>query len=460
MKFETDMPLQQLLKTIQDISQGHYSDDIMALTGSETPEPIRTIAEAMGMMMVKVEAREYQLELMIKELEELNETVKNNTIATVSAMASALAARDTYTVGHVERVAEYCCQIAKAMELSEQDIEYIRLGGLLHDMGKIGFPDALFVPHEKNNKSEIIKKIVKHPATGAEILAKLDFLGPAVEYVHCHHEKLDGTGYPRHLSGDDIPLGARIIAVADTFDAITTDRPYQKGRSEQEALQILQQEAGVALDADVVHFFTKVLKEEERKIEGLYDKKSSYELLEDIDIFKIINLQKGSTVADLACGRGTYSKVLARHIGEKGTVFAVDLWQNGLAFLDRQLLNKDITNENIITLRADVGRHIPIEDKQVDFCLMTTHLHYLQENGLVSRAIRECARILRKKGTLVIIEFNPDSIRLAEFQGTGSQVMSPEQIITAIAPHGFTWVQTEPLGQDLQLCLFRKGKGA
>lgn len=452
------MAQQRLLEIIQDIAHGHYSNDIMALTGPDTPEPVRSIAEAMGMMMVKVEAREYQLELMVDELKELNQTIKDNTIATVSTMASALGARDTYTEGHADRVAEYSCQIAEAMELPEEDIDHIRLGGLLHDVGKIGFPDALFTPHDKKNSPDIVQKIVKHPTTGAEILAHLDFLGPAIEYVHCHHERPDGKGYPRKLAEDDIPLGSRIISVADTFDAITTDRPYQKGRSEEEALQILQQGAGKLWDADVVHFFAQVLTEKEKTLQNLIHKQSSFALVEATAFLKAINIQKGSTVAELACGRGTYSKILADYIGKKGTVYAVDLWQNGLALLDRQLLNAEVDNENIITLRSDVGRHVPIEDKLVDFCLMATHLNCLKENDRISRAIRECARILRKKGTLAIIEFHPESKHLAEYQLTTSKVPHPEEIITDVTSNGFVWLKTEPIGADLQLYLFRKGK--
>ena len=118
------------------------------------------------------------------------------------------------------------------------------MAGVLHDIGKIGFPDALFNDHGKKNPPELVKEIIKHPKLGAKILSDLDFLGPALEYVHCHHERLDGSGYPRHLEGEQIPLGAQILYVADTFDAITTDRPYQKGSSPEEAIGILRKMAG------------------------------------------------------------------------------------------------------------------------------------------------------------------------------------------------------------------------
>ena len=242
----------RLLEIIQDIAEGRYSDEIMELTLDETPEPIRTIAEAMGLMMVKVEAREFRLERLIEE-------IKSNTIATVTAMAQALGARDQYTQGHAERVADLAAAMARELGLDEEEVEYIRLGGLLHDIGKIGFPDTLFDTHGKKNPPEVIKEIVKHPGIGHDILAGLDFLGPALEYVLGHHERLDGTGYPRRLQEEQIPVGARILSVADSYDAITTDRPYQKGSSRERALEILNSLAPHRLWSPAVEALTRVL---------------------------------------------------------------------------------------------------------------------------------------------------------------------------------------------------------
>ena len=111
------MAIDRLLEIIEEIAAGNYSNDIMELTHEDQPEPVRIIAEAMGLMMVKVEAREYRLELMIKELEELNNKIRQNSINTVSTMAHALAARDAYTEGHAARVADLACQIARQMGL-------------------------------------------------------------------------------------------------------------------------------------------------------------------------------------------------------------------------------------------------------------------------------------------------------------------------------------------------------
>ncbi len=251
--------LNRLLEVIKDISAGRYSSDVMELTRPDVPEPVHTIAEGMGLMMVKVEAREYHLEMLIKQLEEVNRQIRHNTIATVSAMARALAARDAYTEGHAERVGQIAGLIAGEMGLAEGEAELVGLAGLLHDIGKIGFPDCLFLPHGGNNSKEIVREITRHPTTGAEILKDLAFLGTALSYIRCHHERPDGRGYPSRLKDADIPLGAKIIAVADAFDAITTDRPYQKARTFHEALDILKNGAGTKWDLDCVAACERIL---------------------------------------------------------------------------------------------------------------------------------------------------------------------------------------------------------
>lgn len=259
--------LAHLIDVIGTIAAGNYSNDIMDLTRSDIPDPIRSIAEAMGMMMVKVEAREYQLELLINELRELNEQIKRNSLQTVSAMAQALEARDAYTRGHAERVAAIASDIAREMGLDEQAVELIRTAGVLHDIGKIGCSDRIFQTHGAKNPPDVVKEIREHPGVGAEILKQLDFLGEAIELIHAHHERIDGKGYPKHLNGEEIPLGARIIAVADGFDAMTTDRPYQQGMTHVAALEILRQQAGAKWDAECVAAFERIhLKKREQDV--------------------------------------------------------------------------------------------------------------------------------------------------------------------------------------------------
>lgn len=251
--------VQRLVDIIEEIAQGNYSNDIMALTTDDQPEPIRTVAEAMGLMMVKVEAREYQLEMLIEDLKALNEKIKKNTIKVVSAMANALAARDTYTEGHASRVGDLACRVARRMDLNQENVESIRLAGILHDIGKISFSDQLFQQHGKRNPPELVKEIIKHPTVGADILQDLDFLGPALNYVRYHHERPDGKGYPKRIEGDKLPIGALIVAVADSYDAMTTDRPYQKGMTPEVTLEILKKHAGTKWDETCVSALEAVI---------------------------------------------------------------------------------------------------------------------------------------------------------------------------------------------------------
>jgi putative nucleotidyltransferase with HDIG domain len=257
----------RLLNVISDIAEGRYSDDIMQLTRDDVPETVRTIAEAVALMMVKVEAREFRLQQLVEELKELNEQVRKNTVAVVTAMAHALAARDTYTEGHASRVAELSHAIGREIGLTGEELEYVRLGGALHDIGKIGFPDILFADHEGKLPSNLVKEINRHPSIGAKILKPLDFLGPAVDYVSAHHERLDGRGYPRGLKDGQIPLGAQIISVADIYDAVTSERPYQETRSPDEALAILRDIAGKRIRMDIVEALERVLSRDDSPLE-------------------------------------------------------------------------------------------------------------------------------------------------------------------------------------------------
>jgi putative nucleotidyltransferase with HDIG domain len=251
--------LDLLLEVIRNIGDGNYSNDITPLANDMVPEPLRSIADAVGMMAARIKSREHHLDLLIEELQGLNEQVRRNTVKTVEAMAQALEARDARTRGHAERVGDIAAEIAREMGVAEAAIETVRVGGILHDIGKIKFTDRLFQANEGGNTPGMIKEITQHPTTGAEILKDLDFLGDALEFIHAHHEQPDGKGYPRQLEAPDIPLGARIIAVADGYDAMTTDRPYQKAMSPAAALEILRTYSGTKWDSECVAAFERVL---------------------------------------------------------------------------------------------------------------------------------------------------------------------------------------------------------
>lgn len=239
---------QELLACIKRIAAGEYSDDILQLTKPEYPQEIREMAEAVGLMMVRIEAREYSLELLLEKL-------KDNALKTVLGLANALSARDIYTKGHAERVSRYAERLARRVGLDEEEVEHVRIGGMLHDIGKIGFSDRLLSNQDTRPDPDMLVEIKNHPTWGMQILQELDFLGPALEFVHSHHERMDGKGYPRGVPAGELPEGARILAVADCFDAITTNRCYQQGQSAEAAFAILRKLAGDHLDPELVEAF-------------------------------------------------------------------------------------------------------------------------------------------------------------------------------------------------------------
>jgi putative nucleotidyltransferase with HDIG domain len=172
----------------------------------------------------------------------------------VGSLAQALDARDAYTAGHSRRVSEYSCAIARVMNLAEPDLETIRVGALLHDVGKIGISD-LVLQKPGRLTAEEDQLIRQHPVIGRRILENVQGLESSLSVVELHHENWDGTGYPRGLKGEETPLCARIVKVADAYDAMTSDRPYRRGMSHAEALSVLKNAAGSQMDVSVVEAF-------------------------------------------------------------------------------------------------------------------------------------------------------------------------------------------------------------
>lgn len=170
---------------------------------------------------------------------------------TLDALAGALEARDPYTQGHTKRTAAYAESIAGAMGLDAETRTVLGRAALLHDLGKIGTPDAILRKEGPLTPAER-GEINRHPADGARILRGVAFLRGEAELVRHHHESYDGSGYPDGLAGGAIPLGARILAAADTLDAMTTDRPYRKGLSFSEARAELERRAGAQFDPAVI----------------------------------------------------------------------------------------------------------------------------------------------------------------------------------------------------------------
>ncbi|MRR06139.1 MAG: HD domain-containing protein [Deltaproteobacteria bacterium] len=184
----------------------------------------------------------------------LYEDMRNLFISTVSSLANAIDAKSPWTKGHSERVMNIAAKIAEEMGLSDLFVEQIKIAGLLHDIGKIGILEELLEKPDKISDEEF-PPMRLHPEKGVAILAPIEQLQDILPAIRHHHERYDGTGYPDGLKGEEIPLQARIVAVADAFDAMVSDRPYKKGFSVQKALKVIEMGAGSQFDPFVVECF-------------------------------------------------------------------------------------------------------------------------------------------------------------------------------------------------------------
>lgn len=180
--------------------------------------------------------------------------------ATIRGWAQALDLRDRETEGHSQRVTELTVQLARAAGLSDEQIAHIRRGALLHDIGKLGVPDAILRKPEPLTEDEWAM-MRKHPNYAYSMLSPIEYLRPALDIPYCHHERWDGTGYPRGLKGEQIPLSARLFAVADVWDALLSDRPYRPRWRREEALDYIRSQSGKHFDPDVVELFLRVIGE-------------------------------------------------------------------------------------------------------------------------------------------------------------------------------------------------------
>ncbi len=190
----------------------------------------------------------------------LYEKLEQSYLSTIITLSGVVEARDQYTDKHMKDISEYSVQIAKKLKLPDNEIENIRKAALLHDLGKISVPDNILMKAGKLSEEEM-HVIKKHPSNGAKLIEKVEPLKHARVIIKHHQECFDGTGYPDGLKEKDIPLGARIIAVADAFGAMTTDRPYRKALSINEAVNELKKYAGSQFDPEIVEIFISILKE-------------------------------------------------------------------------------------------------------------------------------------------------------------------------------------------------------
>jgi len=180
-------------------------------------------------------------------------------IATISTLVLTEEAKDPYVRGHSKRVTRCALEIAQELRFSEEERRTIERAGILHDIGKVGISDLILHKPDKLNEEEWVA-IKKHPQRAAEIIEPLKFLAKEKEIICHHHERFDGKGYPDGLKGEEIPLGARILAVADTFDAMNSERPYRKPLAEDAIISELKDASGSQLDPLIVNAFLGLLK--------------------------------------------------------------------------------------------------------------------------------------------------------------------------------------------------------
>jgi len=187
--------------------------------------------------------------------------------ATIEGWVKTLDIRDKETEDHTQRVTALTLEIARTMGLPNEQLVHIRRGAILHDIGKIAVPDHILFKNGPLTEEEwaIMRR---HPQLAYEILSPIKFLRPALDIPYCHHERWNGSGYPRGLKGEEIPLPARIFAVVDVYDALTSKRPYREALSREEALAYIKEKSGELFDPEVVEIFLSIMK---KKVQNKQD---------------------------------------------------------------------------------------------------------------------------------------------------------------------------------------------
>ena len=212
-------------------------------------EVVISVERTLKMRRLKLENRDYQLNLE-RKVREQTDHIKESFLNFLKALVLALEAKDDYTSDHSRRVSDVAVAIARSMGMPLEDIEKVRVAGLIHDIGKIGVKEAVLNKPGRLTADEY-KQVKTHPQIGANILIMVVDDNQILEAVVHHHEHYDGSGYPDGLAGEQIPLGARILAVADAFDAITSSRPYRDAMSIKEATVEIQKGEGTQFDPEI-----------------------------------------------------------------------------------------------------------------------------------------------------------------------------------------------------------------
>jgi len=275
-------PIEEISEGVKQIGEGNFNFSVSVNTNDEISllaiqfekmtNEIKKLLEERKETLSDLEFKNKEISEQKEEIESLyeetisiNEELENllnkNKVSyfeTVRTLANAIEEKDRYTGGHCERVMEYSMKIAEVLGLGEEEKNDLKFGSILHDIGKIGIPEAILHKDDKLTPQEY--NIIKtHPEIGYRILKNLDFLSYSKSIVYEHHERIDGKGYPRGLKGEEIHLLARIVCVADAFDAMTSNRPYKNVMTTEMAVKELLANAGTQFDSDIVDAFIKAI---------------------------------------------------------------------------------------------------------------------------------------------------------------------------------------------------------
>jgi len=264
--FHSSKLFKQLLTALNEVSQGNttHVETIFELTKEGVyPPEIANLAEACGMMIVQIDARQQRLERLLADLQEKNNKLElvsgnllNANIGMLEVLGSAIAKRDSDTSAHNYRVTIHSIYLGKALELDENSLRSLIKGAFLHDIGKIAISDAILHKPGKLNEQEF-ETIKSHVQHGSEIITSYPWLADAQDVVLRHHEKFNGSGYPGRLIGGQIPVNARIFAVADVFDALISKRPYKEAYPFEKVMAIMAADAGSHFDPSIFEVFSR-----------------------------------------------------------------------------------------------------------------------------------------------------------------------------------------------------------
>lgn len=236
------MPIIDLVSASKEIAEGNLNIRIDPTTNDE----IALLAQNFNTMVSSLDKSQQDLTLAYDD--------------TLEGWSQALDLKDTETEGHTQRVTNLTVGFARAYGISEDEIVHIRRGAILHDIGKMGVPDSILLKPGELTEEEW-KVIRQHPLNAYNMLKNITYLAPALDIPYCHHERWDGTGYPRGLKGEEIPLAARLFSIVDAWDALSSNRPYRKGLTGQSTRKTITAEKGTRYQPELVDFYMEFIRQ-------------------------------------------------------------------------------------------------------------------------------------------------------------------------------------------------------